>query len=54
MTVLLLVVLFCARRLLQGCLSWIVALAVLGWVYRYDPFIVKDIRDLMRELINGW
>ncbi len=46
-------VLFCARRFLQG-LSWIVALAVLGWVFRYDPFIVKDIRDLMRELINGW
>ncbi len=28
MTVLLLVALFCARRFLQGCLSWIVALAV--------------------------
>jgi hypothetical protein len=54
MTVLLLVVLFCARRLLQGCLSWMVALAVLGLVFRHDPFIVKDIKDLIRELINGW
>jgi hypothetical protein len=54
MTVLLLVALFCARRLLQGCLSWIVALAVLGWVFRHDLFIVKDIRDLIRDLINGW
>ena len=52
MTVLLLVALFCARRLLQGCLSkW---LAVLGWGFRHDPFIVKDIRDLIREVINGW
>lgn len=53
MTLLLLVALFCARRLLQG-LSWIVALAVLGWVFRHDPFIVKGIRDLIREVINGW
>jgi hypothetical protein len=54
MTVLLLVALFCARRLLQGCLSWIVALAVLGWVYRHDPFIVKDLKNLIRELIYVW
>jgi hypothetical protein len=54
MTVVLLVALFCARRFLQGCLSWIVALAVLGWVFRHDPFIVKDIRDLIREVFSGW
>jgi hypothetical protein len=53
MNVLLLPALFFARRFLQG-LSWIVALAALGWVFRHDPFIVRDIRDLIREVINGW
>ena len=54
MTVLLFVLLFCGRVFLQGCLSWIVALAVRGWVFRHNPFIIKDIKVLIQEVASGW
>jgi hypothetical protein len=54
MTVLLLLTLFCAWRFLQGCLSWIVALAVRGWAFRHNPFIINDIKVLIQEIASGW
>jgi hypothetical protein len=46
--------LFLCRRLLQGCLSWFVALFVLGWVLRHDPLLWENIKDLIREVLNGF
>ena len=54
MTGLLRVALFCARRFLEGCSQLDSGAAVLGWVFRHDPFIVKDIMNLIREVMNGW
>jgi type IV secretory pathway TrbD component len=54
MTFLLILAFFLARRVLQGCVVWIAAIFVLFWVARRDPLIVRELKNLIKEFLNGW
>ena len=54
MTVLLLVALLLCAAVFATLLELDSSACGPWMVFRHDPFIVKDIRDLIREVINGW
>ena len=51
---LLILAFFLARRVLQGCVIWIAAIFVIVWAARHDPLIVRDLKNLIQEFLNGW
>ena len=53
MTFLLILAFFLARRVLQGCVVWIAAIFVSVWVARRDPLIVRELKNLVQEFLNG-
>jgi type IV secretory pathway TrbD component len=53
-TFFLILALFLTRRVLQGCVVWIAAIFVIVWVARHDPLIVRDLKNLIQEFLNGW
>jgi type IV secretory pathway TrbD component len=54
MTFFLILAFFLARRVLQDCVVWIAAIFVIVWVARHDPLIVRDLKNLIQEFLNGW
>ena len=54
MTFLLILAFFFAMRVLEGCVAWIATIFVIVWVLRHDPLIVRDVKNLIQELLNGW
>ena len=54
MTFLLILAIFLARRVLQGCVVLIATIFVIVWVARHDPLIVRDLKNLIQESLNGW
>jgi hypothetical protein len=54
MTFLLVLAFLLARRVLQDCVVWIAAIFVIVWVTRHDPLIVRDLKNLIQEFLNGW
>jgi len=53
MTLLLVLAFFLTRRILQGCVVWTAAIFVIVWVARHDPLIVRDLKNLIQEFLNG-
>jgi membrane protein DedA with SNARE-associated domain len=49
-----LLVCFCCRYFLLGCASWVIGLCLLGWLLRNNPSLIRDIEDVVREVLDGW